>query len=159
MAVQTGRTLQDFIVLKLGSAVSDMQNMKIDSLGDLGLDYEEQEMSAWCDAVKGYIVGQPDFELEFGGPIDNTATTGPSTLLRSWVGTNTLLSLDVQIGVRHAWEAGEQQFGVTGVVASNSGMILTSYKESAGRYTARVRPTAGTAVVPAFGTAAETKPA
>src|SRR5512146_2620851 len=159
MAAQTGRTIPAFTVLKLGSAASDMQDMKIDNLGDLGLDYEEVDMSAWSDAIKGALVGKPDFSLEFGGPVDNTATTGPSTLLRTWVGTYTLLSFDVQPGVRHAWESGEQQFGYTGVVASNSGVICTSYKESGGRYTAKIRMVSGSAAAPAWGTAAETKPA
>ena len=159
MGVQTGRTLQDFIDLKIGAAAGSMYSMKIDSLGDLGLDYSETEMSAWVDAAKGFLVGQPDFSLDFGGPVDNTATSGPSTLLRAWVGTNTILSFDVQVGVRHAWVSGEQQFGLTGVIASNSGVIITSYKESGGKYKAKMRLIAGSAVVPAWGTAAETVPA
>src|SRR5512146_362768 len=140
MAAQTGRTIPAFTVLKLGSAASDMQDMKIDNLGDLGLDYEEVDMSAWSDAIKGALVGKPDFSLDFGGPVDNTATTGPSTLLRTWIAAPyTLLSFDVQIGVRHAWEANEQQFGFTGVIASNQGAILTRYVESGGMYRATIR--------------------
>jgi hypothetical protein len=159
MTAQTGRTVQDFTSLLIGSAASDMVVMKINSLGDLGLTYEEQDMSAWQDAVKGVLVGKPDFSLDFGGPIDNTATTGTSTLLRSWVGGGTLLSFDVQVGVRHAWEANEQQMGYTGVIASNSGVIVTKYVESGGMYSATIRMVAGSAAAPAWGTAAETKPA
>lgn len=159
MGVQTGRTIPDFTVLKIGSAASDMQNMKISGLGDYGLDYNEVEMSAWCDAVKGYLSGQPDFKLDFEGPIDNTATTGPSTLLRTWVAAHTLLSFDLQLGVRHAWEAGEQQFGISGVVATNTGVVLTKYSEAGGKYKATLRSMAGSAAAPAFGTDAETKPA
>jgi len=159
MTAQTGRTVKDFTKLLIGAAGGSMIDMKIDSLGDLGLDYEEVEMSSWSDAIKGVLVGKPDFELEFGGPIDNTASTGPSTLLRSWVGVMTCLSFDVQVGVRHAWESGEQQFGVSGTVASNSGIMITSYKESEGRYTARMRMIAGSVAAPAWGTAAEVVPA
>ena len=159
MAVQTGRTISAFTNLLLGVAAGSMISMKIDELGELGLDYEEVEISAWTDAVKGVLVGKPDFSLTFGGPIDNTATTGPSTLMRTWIATpNTLLSFDVQVGVRHAWETGEQQFGYTGVIASNSGATLTSYKESGGRYTASLRMVSGSAAAPAWGTAAEAVP-
>lgn len=160
MAVQVGRTIPAFTDLKLGVAAGSMISMKINSLGDLGLDYEEVEVSAWVDAIKGVIVGKPDFSLDFGGPIDNTATTGSSTLLRTWIATpNTLLSFDVQVGVRHAWETGEQQFGVTGVIASNSGAVLTKYVESGENYSATIRMMSGSAAAPAWGTAAETVPA
>lgn len=159
MAVQTGRTVPAFTKLLLGAATGSMTDMKINSLGDLGLDYEEVEMSSWSDAVKGVLSGQADFSLDFGGPIDNTASTGPSTLLRTWAAGHNLLSFDVQVGVRHTWEAGEQQFGVTGVVASNSGAIVTKYTESGGMYSATLRMMAGSAAAPAWGTAAETIPA
>lgn len=159
MTAQTGRTVQDFTSLKLGSAASDMQVILISELGELGLDYVEEDMSAFQDAVKGVLVGKPDFSLDFGGPTDNTATTGTSTLLRAWFAAATLLSFDVQQGIRHAWESGEPQFGCTGVIASNSGAIVTMYKEQAGKYKARIRMTAGSAAAPAWGTTAETKPA
>lgn len=159
MTAQVGRTVQDFTSLLIGAAGGSMQVMKIDSLGDLGLTYEEHDMSAWQDAVKGVLVGKPDFSLDFGGPIDNTATTGTSTLLRAWNGAMTALSFDVQVGVRHAWESGEQQFGVSGVVASNSGCMVTKYGESGGKFSATIRMIAGSATAPAWGTAAEVVPA
>ena len=158
MTANTGRTVPAFTNLLMGAAGGSMTSMKIDELGDLGLDYEEVEMSAWVDAVKGVLMGKPDFTLTFGGPIDNTATSGPSTLLRSWVGATTALSFDVQVGVRHAWEANEQQFGYTGVVATNSGVCVTSYKESGGKYSATIRMISGSVAAPAWGTAAEAVP-
>lgn len=158
MAAQTGRTVPAFTNLLIGAAGGSMYSMKINTLGDLGLTYEETDMSSWVDAVKGVLVGKPDFTLDFGGPIDNTATSGPSTLLRSWVGVMTALSFDVQVGVRHAWENGEQQFGVTGVVASNSGVMVTKYVESGGMYSATIRMIAGSASAPAWGTTAEAVP-
>jgi hypothetical protein len=158
MAAQTGRTVTDFTSLLIGAAGGSMNIIKIDSLGDLGLTYEEQDMSAWVDAVKGVLVGKPDFSLEFGGPIDNTATTGTSTLLRAWNGVMTCLSFDVQVGIRHAWESGEPQFGVSGTAASNSGVMVTKYVESGGKFSASLRMIAGSATAPAWGTAAEAVP-
>lgn len=158
MTVQTGRTIPDFTVLKIGAAAGSMYDMKIDSLGDLGLDYNEVDMYSWSDAIRGALVGKPDFSLDFGGPVDNTATSGPSTLLRSWVGVNTCLSFDVQVGVRHAWVSGEQQFGVTGVVSSNSGCMIVSYKESGGKYSAKLRMISGSVAAPAWDVSAEVVP-
>ena len=159
MAAQTGRTVPEFTEVFIGQAAGSMLGMKINSLGDIGLDYSAIDMSAWADAIKGKLVGKPDFELEFGGPVDNTATTGPSTLLRGWVGTMTLLSFDVQVGVRHTWVSGEQQFGVTGTIATNSGCHVISYKESGGMYKAKICMMPGSVAAPAWGTAAETVPA
>lgn len=159
MGVQTGRTIPAFTKLLLGTTGGTMTDMKIDELGEVGLDYEEVEVSAWSDVIKGVLVGKPDFTLTFGGPIDNTASTGPSTLMRTWIATpNTILSFDVQVGVRHTWESGEQQFGITGVVATNTGVTLTSYKESGERYSASIRMLSGSATAPAWGTAAEAVP-
>ena len=159
MGVQTGRTVQEYTKLLIGQAAGSMYDMKIDSLGDLGFTYDEQDMSSWSDALHGVLVGKPDFKLDFGGPVDNTATSGPSTLLRGWVGQMTCLSFDVQIGVRHDWVSGEQQYGLTGAITGNSGIMITAYSESGGKYKATMRLIAGSAVVPAYGTAAETVPA
>lgn len=160
MTVQTGRTLPDFWELYIGAAGGTMYGMKINDLGDLGFDYEKKDMSAWVDGVKGYLVGKPDFELSFGGPIDNTATSGPSTLLRSWIVNQTLLSFDVRLGERHVWEAGEQQFGLSAVVASNSGVHVIEYKDkSTGMYAAKICMFPGSAVVPDWGIAVEVVPA
>src|SRR5512135_3567921 len=121
----TGRTVQDFTDLKLGTTGGSMINIPIDSIGDVGLDYPEEEMTAFTDAIKGPLVGKPGFELEFGGPVDNTASTGSHVLLSSWAGTGTLISFDVQIGIGHAWTNGEPQFGVSGNSASNWGAQVT----------------------------------
>jgi hypothetical protein len=158
MTAKTGRTIPDFTVLKISSGAA-MVDMKINSLGDLGLDYSETDMFSWSDLIHGFLVGKPDFSLDFGGPVDNTATTGPSTVLRAKVGVMTASSFDVQVGVQHPWEATEQQFGLSAVIASNSGIMITKYKEAGGFYSATMRMIAGSAVIPEWGTAVEVVPA
>lgn len=152
MTANTGRTVQDFTSLLIGDGVA-MRVILVDTLGDIGLDYPETDLFAFQDAVHGVLVGKPDFSLDFSGPIDNTATTGTSTVLRALVGVMTPRSFDVQIGVRHAWEAGEPQFGITSSAAN--GCIVTKYKEQGAKYSATIRMYAGSAA-PAWGTAAET---
>jgi len=158
MAAQTGRTVQDFVALKISNGGS-MVNIPIDSIGDIGLQYTEEEMTAFTDAIKGVLVGKPGFGFDFGGPFDNTATTGSHVVLAALVGAMTALSFDVQFGIRHAWEAGEPQFGVSATAASNSGAMITSYSVSGGKFSAHLAMIAGSATAPAWGTAAEVVPA
>lgn len=160
MTAQTGRTVEDFVNLKLSSGAA-MVSIPISSIGDVGLDYPEEDMTAFVDAVKGVLVGQPDFSLDIEGPFDNTATTGSHIILAAKNGVNTASSFDIQFGIRHAWEAGEPQFGCSAVVASNSGVMVTGYKVAGGKFKATLRMIAGSAsaAIPAWGTAAEVVPA
>jgi hypothetical protein len=160
MAAQYGRTVQDYtsFIISLGAA---MVAIPVDSIGDVGLDYPEEEMAAFQDAIKGVLVGQPNFTLDFGGPFDNTATTGSHIILSAKLGVMTASSFDIQFGIRHAWVALEPQFGCSAVVASNSGIMVTKYKVTGGRFSATIRMIAGSAVaaIPAWGVAAEVVPA
>jgi len=158
MAAQTGRTVQDWVNLLISNGAS-MVSIPIDTLGDIGLDYPETAMTAFVDAIKGVLVGKPDFSLTFGGPVDNTATTGSHVILSAANGVMTARSFDVQIGIQHAWTAGEPQFGISAVVASNSGIMITQYKIAGAKFTAKMSMIAGSALAPAWGTAAEAVPA
>ena len=154
MTAQTGRTVQDFTSLLIGKAGGAMTAIPIDTLGDVGLDYPAEDVVAWIDTIKGVLVGKPDFSLDFSGPFDTTA----HAYLSAVAGVMTAMSFDVQIGIRHAWEANEPQFGVTGVVASNSGVMLTNYKVAGGKISGTLRMIAGSVAAPAWGTAAEAVP-
>ena len=127
MTAQTGRTVADFCDFKLSSGAS-MVSLAVDTIGDVGLDYPEEDMSAFIDAIKGVLLGKPSFSVEIGGPFDSTATTGSHAILSAKNGVMTASSLDIQFGIRHAWESGEPQFGCSAVVASNSGIMVTNYK-------------------------------
>jgi hypothetical protein len=103
----------------------------------------------------------PDAPIEISGPFDTTAAavspalSGSHTVLSALNGATTPQTLDVQIGMRHAWESGEPQFGLT--ATATSGYIVTSYipNPQEGTYTARLVLYPGSAL-PAWGTAAET---
>jgi len=154
MTAQTGRTVRDFTSLLIGKAGGSMTVIPIDSLGDVGLDYAAEDLAAFTDAIKGVLVGKPDFSLDFSGSFDTTT----HAYLSPVIGVMTAMSFDVQIGIRHAWEATEPQFGVTGTVASNSGVMLTNYKVNGDHYNATIRMISGSAAAPAWGTAAEAVP-
>jgi hypothetical protein len=161
MAAQTGRTTfknLDFRISDSGNGT--IRSIPINSLSVVGLVYDEQDLTAWQDAVKGSLPTMPDAPIDFGGPFDTTAAaaagtlSGSHTVLSPLVGAMTPLMLDIQFGVRHAWEAGEPQFGIT--ASATSGYIVTKYQvdPSTMSYSARAVLFPGSAL-PAWGTAAE----
>ena len=138
-----------------------LRNLPINSLSVVGVTYDEVDLTAFQDAVKGRLPSMPDCPIEFGGPFDTSATattptlSGSHTVLSALNGVQTPRSLDIQIGIRHAWETGEPQFGITS--STTSGFIVTSYivNPQEGTYTARAVLYPGSSI-PAWGTTAET---
>lgn len=153
MTANTGRTVSKWVNF-LFSDGSQMRSLKVDTINGVGLTYEETELTAFQDAVKGALPNTPDCAIDIAGPFDSTANGSHATLSAN-VGGVTPRSLDVQIGVQHAWESGEPQFGIT--ASSTSGFLCTDYQVdvNAGKFTAKFRMFPGSSA-PAWGTAAET---
>ena len=133
----------------------------MDSINGVGLDYPERNLTAFQDAIQGALPETPNCVITISGPFDNSAAatagtlSGSHTILNGINGGNTPLTLDVQIGIRHAWESGEPQFGITSSAAN--GFLCRKYDvdiESM-RYTAVFGMYPGS-IAPAWGTAAET---
>ena len=166
MAVQTGRTVSRWVNLVIDDSGGTIRDIPINSLSVCGVQYTEQDVSAFQDAVMGALPGMPDAPIEWSGPWDTTAVqsasgsavapalSGSHTVLSAIHGLMTPLTLDVQFGVRHTWETGEPQFGITS--SATSGYWLQQYDVNADdmTYTARAVLYPGSAL-PAWGTAAE----
>ena len=161
MAANTGRTTMkwtNFIISDSGGA---LRNIPISTLSAVGVTYDEVDLTAFQDAVRGRLPAMPDAPIEISGPFDTTAAavspalSGSHVILAPLNGATTPLTLDVQVGMRHAWETGEPQFGLT--ATTTSGYIVTSYipNPQESTYTARLVLYPGSAL-PAWGTAAET---
>lgn len=152
MAAQTGRTHAKHITFKLDNSGGTLTDLTayVNNVGTVGLTYETQDVTAYSDGVKNVVIGQPEAPLQIGGPFD---TVSHAQLIAINGGT-TPLSLDIQIGIRHAWEAGEPQFGISS--SATSGYLLTGYTVdiNANTWTAMLNVFGATA--PAWGTAAET---
>lgn len=161
MTAQTGRTTFKHIQFNVDDSGSTLRSIPINSLSVVGIQYDEQDVTAFQDAVNGALPSMPDAPIEISGPFDNTAAqtvgtlSGSHTILSAINGLMTPLSLDVQFGIRHAWESGEPQFGITASAAN--GYICTRYTVDVSNmtYTARFVLYPGSAA-PAWGTAAET---
>lgn len=161
MAVQTGRTTNKWIDFRVDDSGGTLRSIPVDTINGVGLVYDEVELTAFQDAIKGALPAHPDCTITISGPYDTSPVaaagtlSGSHTVLSGIVGGNTPLSLDVQVGIRHAWEAGEPQFGITST--STSGFLCFDYQPdlNTGKYTAKFRMFPGSAA-PAWGTAAET---
>lgn len=166
MTANTGRTVSRWTNFIIEDSGTTLREIPINTLSICGVTYEEQDLTAFQDAVKGALPGMPDAPIEISGPFDTTAAqtasasgvapalSGSHTILSGINGLSTPLSLDVQIGVRHTWETGEPQFGIS--QSATSGYLCVNYTVdlSTMTYSAKFVLFPGSSL-PAWGTAAE----
>lgn len=161
MAAQTGRTVGRWTNFIVDDSGGTLRAIPVTSINGVGLDYPEADVTALQDALRGVLPDTPNCQITISGPFDNAAAaaapalSGSHTVLSAINGAQTPLTLDIQIGIRHAWEAGEPQFGITSSAAN--GFLCTQYivNPDGATYTARFNLYPGSAA-PAWGTAAET---
>ena len=152
MTALTGRTVSKYVAFKFGDGTL-MNSMVINSINGVGLTYDEVDLTALMDAVKGVLPNTPDCAITISGPLDTTASMTHAKLSGD-AGGVTPRSFDVQVGIRAAWEEGAPQFGIS--ASATSGMLCTSYvvDPSSMTYTATFKMFAGSSA-PAWGTEAE----
>lgn len=152
MTAQTGRTHAKHITVKLDNSGGTLTDITayVNTVGTVGVTYETQDVTAFSDGVKNIVIGQPAAALTIGGPIDTTIISHMTAIN----GAATPLSLDIQFGIRHAWEAGEPQFGITS--SSTSGYLCHGFSIDPSSNTWSATLDVFGATAPAFGTAAET---
>ncbi len=152
MTAQTGRTVSRWTAF-LFSDGTQMRELPVDSINGVGLTYPEVELTAFMDSIRGALPDTPDCQIDITGPFTNE-TNSAHAVLSAAAGDATPRSLDVKIGIRHDWESGEPQFGIT--ATSTSGFICTSYAVDVnnGKYSAKFRLLPGSSA-PAWGTTAE----
>ena len=167
MTAQTGRTVTRYVNFVISDTGDTLRDIPINSLSVCGVTYEEQDLTAFQDAVRGALPGMPDAPIEISGPFDTTAAqaasgtgavpalSGSHTVLSGLCGDMTPRTLDVQIGVRHTWETGEPQFGISGT--ATVGYLCTAYTVNLDdmTYSAKFALFPGS-TLPAWGTNPET---
>ena len=173
MAAQTGRTVPRYINFVISDSAGTLRDIPINGLSIVGVVYEEQDLTAFQDAVKGALPNMPDAPIDIHGPFDSKAATGASGagVAPTLSGSHTVLSalngvastpgatfpstLDVQFGVRQTYTAGEPQFGISGSTGGN-GYVCVKYNVNDDlSYDARFVLYPGSAA-PAWGIAVET---
>lgn len=161
MTAQTGRTVKRWVSFYVDDSAGTLRQIPVNAINGVGLDYEEQNLTAWQDAIQGALLAHPSCSITISGPFDTSAAaaatslSGSHTILSALPGGSTPLALDVRIGIRHVWEAGEPTFGITGTTAN--GFLCKSYAVDldAGTYTAVFVMAAGSAA-PEWAAAAHT---
>lgn len=161
MTAQTGRTVSKWTTFLVDDSGGTLRAIPVDTINGAGLDYDEKDLTAFQDALHSVLLDQANCQITITGPFDNSvaavapALSGSHTVLSAIAGVNSPLALDIRIGIRHAWEAGEPVFGITGTTAN--GFVCKSYKVDVneGKYTAEFGMFAGSAA-PEWATAAHT---
>lgn len=152
MTANTGRTNSKHIGVFLDNSSGTLTDITAycNTVGTIGLTYDTQDVTAYSDGSKNIVIGQPSASLTIGGPFDTVIHAHMIAIN----GAVVPLTLDIRVGIRHAWEAGEPQFGITS--SATSGYLCHSYVVdlNANTWTATLDVFGPTA--PAWGTAAET---
>ena len=122
MAANTGRTHSKYVKVLVDNSAGALTDLSAycNTVGSVGLTYDTQDVTAFSDAVKNLVVGQPAGPITLGGPIDTVIITH----MQAIVGLNVPLSLDIRLGIRQTWDA-EPQFGLTS--SATSGYLCNSF--------------------------------
>lgn len=162
-AAQTGRTVERFIRVGVSDSANTMREFPVDSIGEVGLAYDPKDVTAFQDAVKNMLSGQPSAPIVLSGPFDNTAAaavassgaapalSGSYTVLAPIAGDNLPHTLYIAFGMRQYYTTGEPVFGLQRASATNSGYTLTKFTVGGGKYTAEFDVMGG--IAPAWGAA------
>jgi len=158
----TGRTVGKYFKFQIKDAGGSMRDIPVSTCGGVGVTYEEIDVSALQDVLKGGLAGQGSVGITITGPLDTTAAvtasasteapalSGSHTVLPGINGNNVGRSAGFYIGIHGYWTATTDP--VFGGVGS---FIVSDYTVdmAAGTYSANIMYKAR-ATVPAWGVAA-----
>ena len=159
----TGRTVTKWIRFGVTDSAGTAREIPVDSISPVGFVYDEVELTAWQDAVKGYLSNHPDCAIDITGPFDNSAAvalaasglapalSGSHTVLYDLPDLATPIGLWIAFGIRGYWTAAaDPAFGVDSPGVTN-GYVCTKYQVEGEKYSARFVPYPGS--TPAWDTA------
>lgn len=163
----TGRTVSKFFKLQIDDSGGTLRDIPTSTIGEVGLEYPEVDVTAWQDAIMGVLLDIPTFTVDIGGPFSDAvvqaasasgavaALSGSHTVLAGVNGSITPLTFGFYFGIQAVWATGAPAFGIT--ATATSGGVISSYKVTAdgASYTAKLSMFTGSAA-PAWGTAAFT---
>ena len=142
----TGKTNAKHITIDIDDNTPTIRDLSasIASVSGVGLTFAEQDVTAYSDGVINFTLGHPSSELEFTGPIDNTANVGGHVVFSAIAGDQTTThTVTIQVGIRATPTSGDPEF--EGEYYCSSYMV-----NGDGTYTARMVPASH--VAPAWGT-------
>jgi hypothetical protein len=156
MAAQFGRTVDRWFQLMIDDSSGTLRQIPVLKVAGLGIDYPVVRIGATQDPGDGGLPTTPTFKMTITCPLDTTASTGAFTVLSGVNGGSTPLSLNIQLGMQHAWVPGEPTFGITS--SATAGVLVTKLEvqPDAGTCTADIYLWAGSTSMVAWSTTAYT---
>lgn len=151
----TGKTTSRYITFTLDDSGGTPRNItnSITSIGGIGLNFDQVDVTTLADSVMQYLAGRGDAAISISGVFNNTAVaaapneSGAHPVLSSLNGANTAATLTIAIGIRAAPTTGDPEF--------SGEFICTSYTIGAdlqnANWSAELKPAFGVAQ-PAWGT-------
>ena len=160
----TGRTVSRWTRFLVDDSAGTPREIPVDTISGVGFSFDAVDLTAFQDAVKGYLAGHPDSAIEISGPFSNLAAASAaasaaapvlsgSHIVLSGIATPTFatpLGLAIMYGIRTYWTTGDPVFGVVAPSATE-GYQCYSYVVDGQKYTASFKPIPG--CTPAWGTA------
>lgn|SRR5262245_23731712 len=159
----SGRTSPRFSNFSIEDTGGVMRNIPVKTFGNVGLTYDEVDVSALQELVKSFLSGQANFSLTITGPFDNKAAataaasgeaaathlSGSHTVLEPLNGGLTAKSFGVYFGVQADWSTGDPVFGAV------DSIIVTDYTVDpvAGTYSCKIVKSSTAVNDPDWGTA------
>ena len=160
---KTGRTTPLFQKLQIEDVTGVLRDIPVLTFGDVGINYDEFDVSALQDLIKSFMMGLGTFALTISGPFDTTTPVAASTsgqasgahlsgshaVLEPLNGGGTPRALGIYFGIQEDWTAG----GTEPVFGADNCVIVTGYTVNDGKYTCKLAH-AGGGTIPAWGTTA-----
>lgn len=118
-----GRTLCRYTKFQIEDIGGTLRDIPVTSYGDVGLTYEEKDLTGQQELIKSVLNGQASFSTTISGPFDNSdvvaastsgnapALSGSHTVLVPLVGRQTPTSFGIYYGIQRNWTDGDPVFG------------------------------------------------
>jgi hypothetical protein len=163
-----GRTVSKWFNFVVDDSAGVIRDIPVYTVSIVGVVYEEQDLTALADQVRGAMANMPDCPIEITGPMSTksavpasgsgvaAAYSGSQTVLEPISKTVITLTLDCQFGIQRVWTTNDPQFGIS-MTTGTIGYNCTSYVVDPATmiYTCKFAVWPGS-TLPAWGTTAET---
>lgn len=106
----TGKTHSKYVTIVYNSQTV---TCRINNLPGVGIAYDEEDITAFCDAIHMYVLGQGNVDMSVSGPFDNTATSGSHAVFEALNGNQAGATMVISYGIRAAPTSGDPKFTVT----------------------------------------------
>ncbi len=163
----TGRTPSKYFKFQIDDSAGTVRDIPVSGINGVGLTFDQIDLTAFQDAVKGALSGHPDWALEISGPFSNLAAqaasgsgaapalSGSHTVLSNLPGGVTPLTVGCYFGIQSNWSTGDPAFGLTSGATAGALCFDYTVDPETGLYSASFRMYPGS-TIPAWGTAAFT---